>query len=164
MPENITLIGMAGVGKSMGGIVLAQKLGWNFVDIDERLVAKHGMPLQALLDSLGEDDFIHAESQEVLSLDGVIHTVVAPGGSIIYAPEAMAFLKQISKLVYLHDEPEVIEARIDARQRGIVGLKNRSFRELFTERHKLYQAAADYTVDVNGKNPEVIAEEIKACY
>lgn len=140
---NVTLIGMAGAGKSYVGERLAASLGFAFVDTDKRLEAKFGMPLQAILDRLGDEAFIKAEEAEILALADVERTVIAPGGSVIYSAAAMALLKRISKIVYLRVPAAVIEARIDPAGRGIVGLKGRTFGEVYKEREVLYEGVAD---------------------
>ena len=43
--SNITLIGMPASGKSSVGVVLAKRLGMNFVDVDIVIQEKYGMKL-----------------------------------------------------------------------------------------------------------------------
>ena len=158
--QNIALIGMAGSGKSSVGVVLAQSLGWNFIDIDVLLEREHGKPLQDILDQAGEDSFQELESAKVMEQAHLDATVIAPGGSIVYSQKAMEVLKNISTVVYLVASLDTILQRIDVSSRGIVGLRDRSFAELFVEREKLYQRYADIEVSVLEKNPAQIAEEI----
>jgi len=144
---NIVLIGMAGAGKSHVGEKLARALGFTFVDTDKRLEEKHGEPLQAILDRLGDEAFIKEEEAEILALADAERTVIAPGGSVIYSAEAMRLLKRIAKVVYLRATADAIEARIDPASRGIVGLKGKTFRQLYAEREDAYAAVADLTID-----------------
>lgn len=51
---NITLIGMAGAGKSTIGKALAKRLNYTFIDVDSLITQKIGMPLQALIDKQGD--------------------------------------------------------------------------------------------------------------
>jgi shikimate kinase len=159
---NVVLIGMAGAGKSLTGRFLADALGYAFIDTDKALEAKHGEPLQAILDRLGDGAFIRAEEAEILSLVGIDRAVIAPGGSVIYSAEAMRYLKSSALAVYLRVPPETLEARIDPATRGIVGLKDRAFRELYAEREAAYIAAADLTIEADGKTAEQVAAEIFA--
>ena len=53
----LSLIGMAGAGKSTLGRIVAERLGWAHIDTDRLLEAYYGMPLQTLLDGLGLADF-----------------------------------------------------------------------------------------------------------
>jgi len=159
---NVVLIGMAGAGKSLAGRLLADALGYAFIDTDTSLAAKHGEPLQAILDRLGDDAFIQAEEAEILALAGIERTVIAPGGSVIYSAAAMRFLKSMALAVYLRVPLATLEARIDPTTRGIVGLKARTFSELYAEREAAYVAAADLTVEADGKTAEQVAAEIFA--
>ena len=153
------MIGMSGSGKSRVGALLAKRLGYAFVDTDKRLEAAHGGPLQALLDRLGDEAFIRAEAGALLALAGIDRAVIAPGGSVVYAADAMRFLKRVSKVVWLYVPVDVIEARVDTSDRGIVGLKGRTFRELYAEREALYAAYADH-VTVAGDLSEAEAADL----
>ena len=51
--SNIILIGMAGVGKSTAGHVLARICGKKFIDTDELITEQVGMELQEYLDRVG---------------------------------------------------------------------------------------------------------------
>jgi shikimate kinase len=87
--------------------------------------------------------------------------VVAPGGSIIYISGLMEYLKQNSTLVYLCNSFDDIETRLsDRASRGIVGLRNKSLREVYDERGSLYSKYADFTVNCKGKTADQIAREI----
>ena len=43
--KNIILIGMPGTGKSVVGRALARRLGYTFLDVDDRIVEQAGMTL-----------------------------------------------------------------------------------------------------------------------
>ena len=160
--QNITLIGMAGAGKSSIGVLLAQLLGWDFFDIDILLEKEHDKKLQEILDQEGEKSFQELEATKVIELANTPATVLAPGGSIVYSPEAMDLLKSTSVIVYLSTHPNIILQRIDTSSRGIVGLKDKSFGDLFAEREKLYKQYADISIDVGEKSPEELVKEIWA--
>ena len=160
--QNITLIGMAGAGKSSVGNILTQSLGWKFIDTDTAMEEERGKSLQTILDELGDEKFIELEAETVKALTDVRHAVIAPGGSVVYAPAAMEFLKNISTVVYLAADPQTIERRLRVSSRGIVGLTGKSFQELCAERENLYRRYADITVSTVGKSAEETATEIVA--
>lgn len=142
---NITFIGMAGAGKSVVGIELAKQLGYNFIDIDSVIEEKYRKTPQELIDELGDEKFLEIESKEVLNMN-VDKTVISPGGSIVYVPEAMEHLKNISKIIYLEVPFEVLEQRISINQRGVIGVKEKSLREVFEQRVSLYEKYADIKI------------------
>jgi len=89
------------------------------------------------------------------------HRVVAPGGSIIYHSDLMEYLKERSTLVYLDDSFEDIEERLSSLPaRGIVGLRNKSLREIYDERRIIYARYADITIKCQGKSQDKITREI----
>lgn len=159
---NITLIGMAGAGKSTIGRALAKHLGYTFIDVDHLIREKTGMPLQTLIDKEGDLAFIRFEEEAILRLEQVDRSVISPGGSVIYSEKAMTHLKTISKIIFLDTAFRSIAKRLpNARKRGIVGLRDRSLKELFEERMILYQKYADFSIKLNGKeNIQEITEKI----
>ncbi|MDD3873186.1 MAG: shikimate kinase, partial [Methanosarcina sp.] len=79
---NITLIGMAGAGKSTIGRVLAKQLDYTFIDVDRLIKENTGMPLQALIDMQGDLALIKFEEEAILRLNQVDSCVISPGGSV----------------------------------------------------------------------------------
>ena len=164
---NITLIGMAGAGKSTIGRVLAKQLDYTFIDVD-RLIKEHtGMPLQALIDMQGDLALIKFEEEAILRLNQVDSCVISPGGSVVYSEKAMQHLKEISKIIFLNAPFRSIVRRLpNARKRGIVGLRDRSLKELFEERIVLYQKYADFSIKLKGKESiqETVRKIIELCF
>lgn len=159
---NITLIGMAGAGKSTIGRALAKRLGYTFIDVDHLIRESTGMPLQTLIDKEGDSAFIRFEEEAILSLEQMDRSIISPGGSVIYSEKAMTHLKKISKIIFLDTAFRSIARRLpNARKRGIVGLRDRSLKELFEERKGFYQKYADFSIKLKGReNIQDIAEKI----
>jgi shikimate kinase len=164
---NITLIGMAGAGKSTIGRVLAKQLGYTFIDVDLLIKENTGMPLQALIDKQGDLALIKFEEEAILRLNQVDSCVISPGGSVVYSEKAMQHLKEISKIIFLNAPFRIIIRRLpNVRKRGIVGLRDRSLKELFEERMILYQKYADYSIKLKGKESiqETVRKIIEVCF
>lgn len=154
---NFTFIGMTGAGKSYVGSRFAQKRGLRFVDIDHLMEERYeGKKLQAILDDIGDDQFLKEQQELVLEHEGEENLVLAPGGSVIYTREAMQFLKEHTTIVYLNVPYEIIRDRITAEHRGIVGWGDRPLELLYQERSHHYEEWADVSIEV-GERP---AEEI----
>ena len=162
--ESIVLIGMAGVGKSTIGILLAKALEFEFIDLDCYILEKDGKTVQEVIDDADEQALLQLEKQRMGEID-LTRRVAAPGGSIIYHPDLMEYLRQKATLVYLDDSFENIETRLtNAPIRGIVGLRNKSLRQIYDERKPLYSKYADIIVNCQGKSWSQIAREILQCY
>ncbi len=150
MSTNITLIGMAGVGKSVIGRELARRLDYAFVEIDEIIERATGQKLQETLDNSGDEKFLEIEERAVLSLGKVERSIISPGGSVIYSRAAMQFLREHSAIVFLHASFGSIENRLANKDtRGIVGLKKKGLRALFEDRLPLYRNYADIVIEIS---------------
>ncbi|MBI4187285.1 MAG: shikimate kinase [Chloroflexi bacterium] len=158
--QSIVLIGMAGVGKSTMGMALSRSLGFDFIDLDDYIEQKDGRKLQEIIDAEGEQSFLQLEKRSMRQLD-LDRKVVAPGGSIIYHPDLMEYLRQRATVVHLDDSLENIEARLrSANTRGIVGLRSKSLRQIYEERSPLYSRYAHFTLDCRGKSLAEVAREL----
>ena len=158
--NNVVLIGMAGVGKSTIGSLLAKTLGFTFIDLDHNIQQKKGNSLQDIIDSKGEEYFLELEKKSMLEIE-MHEVVIAPGGSIIYHPELMQYLGQHATLVFLDDTFKNIEGRIkNLHSRGIVGLKQKTLRQVYEERKRSYVSYAQLTVHCARKSQQQIVGEI----
>lgn len=147
---NITLIGMAGVGKTSIGRALAKQLDFVFLDVDELIEKSTQVSLQRLIDTKGEQAFLKIEEQTILGLELKKETVISTGGSVVYLPLAMEYLKKHSRIVYLEASFKNIETWVSNRlARGLVGLKTKTLLEIYQERLPLYERYADYTVGLD---------------
>ncbi len=157
---NITLIGMPGSGKSTVGQALAKRLGLQFVDVDQVIIRKTGQTLAEILDDVGDAGFRQVEERINAELD-VQDSVIAPGGSVIYGPRAMAHLRDISTVVYLQVEHDELLRRLgDLHARGVSILPGQTFRDLYNERCPYYERYAHLIMDTKGLNLDQVAEKI----
>jgi shikimate kinase len=158
--QSIVLIGMAGAGKSTIGASLAAVLSLQFIDLDVFIREKENCTIQEIVDKKGESALLALEEHYMYEVD-LKNSVVAPGGSIVYRPALMKYLKNNALLVYLEDSFEDLEKRIkNASSRGIVGLKNKTLRQIFEERKPLYSEYADFTINMQGKSRDQVVNEI----
>ena len=160
--RGIVLIGMAGVGKSTIGTALAQSLDFAFLDVDDYIFQNDGKRIQELIDDIGEEAFLQLEKRRMFEIP-LSRMVVAPGGSIIYHPDLMQYLIENAVLIYLDDSFANIEAKLTGGlDRGIVGLRYKTLRQIYEERRPLYFKYASIIIDCRGKGPdEIIAGILK---
>lgn len=162
MKGNITLIGMPASGKSTIGVLLAKRLGLSFVDVDILIQEKEQRLLKEIIEQEGIEGFLQIEDQVNRELD-VERSVIAPGGSVIYGAEAMAYLKGISTVVYLQLSYEELEERLgDLKDRGVALKDGMCLRDLYEERLPLYEKYADITIDEMDKTPGQLVDELRA--
>lgn len=147
MKKNIILIGMSGSGKSTIGVVLAKLLCYQFVDMDLVIQEQEKRLLREIIADEGNDGFMEIENRVNAEFEAE-HTVVAPGGSVIYGKEAMEHLKEIGTIVYLKLDYENLEKRLgDLKARGVVLKDGYTLRTLYDERTPLYEKYADIIMD-----------------
>lgn len=149
--RNYTLIGMPASGKSTVGVLLAKRLGFSFVDVDIVIQEKEKRLLKEIIAQEGIDGFMAVENRINASLDAD-HSVIAPGGSVIYGKEAMEHLREISTIVYLKLSYEDVKKRLgNLVDRGVVLKDGMTLLDLYSERVPYYERYADITVDETGQ-------------
>lgn len=148
--KNIVLIGMPAVGKSTVGVVVAKRLGYEFVDTDLLIQKQEKRLLKEIIAQEGNDGFLAIENQVNRDLD-VENAVIAPGGSVVYCEEAMEHYKKMGTVVYLKVSYETINRRIqNAKSRGVVLKEGQTLKDLYEERVCLFEKYADYTICEDG--------------
>lgn len=156
----LSLVGMAGAGKSTLGRLVAERLGFAHLDTDRLIEATFGMSLQALLDARGLDDFLRIE-EDVVSRLWLRRCVISTGGSVIYSSRAVERLRRCGPVVFLEIDLATFLSRVGgAEDRGFARPGGRSLEEVFAERQPLYAAAADYRERTGGVSPAHSADDI----
>lgn len=158
--ENITLIGMPGVGKSTVGVILAKVLGKQFIDSDLVIQEQNNDLLCDIIEKNGIEEFLELESLAVRSIH-VENTVIATGGSVVYKDNAMQHIKKLGRIVYLELPYEDLEKRLsNVKGRGVVLREGQSLYDLYKERIPLYEKYADIIINESGLDIEKTVAEI----
>lgn len=160
--KNIVLIGMPGSGKSTLGIVLSKSIHYGYIDSDSVIVAMKGKRLPELIEELGNEGFLEVEAQ----VNGMIcaqRCVISTGGSAVYRPEAIKKMKANGGVVVYLKIPyeEVVRRLGDLKKRGVVLKEGFTLRDLYDERAPLYEALADYVVELDNAPVVENAEKIR---
>lgn len=169
VPESgcITLIGMAGAGKTTVGRMVAGALGWAFADSDHIIEAAYAAPLQRVADAMSKEAFIDMEAQVVRSLR-FCRTVISTGGSVVYRESSMKHLGSLGPIVYLDVPMNVILERIARNpNRGLAIAPGQTLEDLFREREELYRRYATVSVPTYGISPlesaRLVLEKLAQC-
>ena len=148
--KNIILIGMPAAGKSTVGVVIAKRLGYDFIDTDLLIQKREGRLLKEIIAEIGNEGFLAIENQVNRDLE-VEYAVISPGGSVVYCGEAMQHFKEMGTIIYLKVPYETIQKRVEnAQNRGVVLKAGQSLKDMYEERIKLFEKYADYTVSEAG--------------
>lgn len=156
----IVLVGAPGAGKTTHGRLLAQRLGVDFVDVDELIEDVSAKPIREIFAYHGEAHFRALEREHTLAaLEG--GGVVALGGGAVTSPEIRAALAG-HDVIWLR--VSVVQA---TRRVGMTGLRplllgdvRERLSALLTEREPLYAGVATLLVDTDKLSPRAVVDEI----
>ena len=159
MKKSISLVGMAGAGKSSIGKKLADCLGFSLIDSDLLIETEYRESLQQVLDRFGKEDFLKIEEKVLISIE-FNNTVLATGGSAIFSELAMDYIRKSSSIIFIEATYDKIIDRVsNFSERGFLKRSNQTIQEAFIERESLYKHYADYVV-ANNESQEKCLKKI----
>jgi len=167
--SNIILIGFSTTGKSRVGRMLAQRLGWDFVDTDDVIVEMAGKPIPEIFAQDGELRFRDLEQEALARACAREGAVIATGGGAILLDENRELMQQRGWVVCLEAKPQTIYRRLkEAEERGEPGvvrplLAGPDPLERITRLKEIrqpYYAIADLTLHTDDLTHEQVIEEI----
>ncbi len=168
-PRNLILAGFMGTGKSTVGRLCAQRLGLDFIDADEEISRREGMPIPAIFASRGEGYFRARERELVAELSARRNCVIATGGGMIVDDDNRAALLSSGVGVCLTATPEVIVQRVGgeaaAAERPMLrgGDVTARVTQLLRERAPKY-AQLHYSIDTSQRAPDEVAALVCEAY
>ena len=158
--NNISLIGLPTCGKTVIGQLLANHLGWSWMDTDAQMEQMYHLTIPQILSNYGRGGFLQKENDTLLQLEAN-QCVISTGGSVVYCKTGMEYLKSISKLIYIYIDGEVLERRLtNPRARGVIKGEDQSLSELWKERHQLCLEFADEVVTSIDNEPLETVQQI----
>ena len=163
--RRLVLTGFMGAGKSTIGRILAERLGWTFLDLDTHLEQRTGATIPELFERHGEARFRRLESTALASALGRCNTVLALGGG---TPEGLTnrlLLEQTpATLTIFLDAPfPVLFDRCMMQDIARPVLDDPDAAQLrFAARHPLYRRLAHHTIETAANTPEETVESLIA--
>lgn len=152
----VVLVGFMGAGKSTVGPLVARRLGWEFVDLDDEIEAATGRTVPEIFATDGEPAFRAAEraaAERVCTHEGL---VLATGGGAFTVPETRSALQRGALTVWLRCEIDTLLARIPADGSRPLAANRATILPLLVGREPSY-ALADLTVDTTRTAPAEVA-------
>jgi shikimate kinase len=160
--QRVYLTGFMGAGKSAVGKQLAATLGWEFIDLDERIEQTSGLPIAEIFERQGEAEFRSLERSELEATLGHDRVVVATGGGTLAQPAAIESLRGRGLIVWLKLPFAELARRVEAAGAGARPLyrDHRRARQLYRERLPFYrQADLELAID-GGQTVESIVRRL----
>jgi shikimate kinase len=164
MKTNVALIGFMGVGKTVVGNLVAQRLDKQFVETDSLIVQKAGKSIAKIFKEDGEIAFRDTEIEVIKELAPEEGLVIDCGGGIVLNKINIDRLKQKAIVVWLTASPNTILKRTAAdrderpllsQNKGIAGIQS-----MIHLRKPFYEQAADIKVDTSRLSTESVASKI----
>ena len=163
MNTSIVLTGPMGSGKTSVGHLLAEKLGYDFVDLDVLIVEQEGASINEVFARDGEQVFREMETASLATLADRTRMVLATGGGAVLKEENRQLMRMIGKVVNLvADIPALVQRLEHAVDRPLLNSdepREKRLARLVQERESCY-ADADIRIDTTGKTLEDVAAEI----
>lgn len=158
----LILIGPMGSGKTTVGLILAERLGWVFLDTDQLIVEESGMQIPEIFARYGEEYFRRLEEAIIAKTVRREEAVIATGGGAVTIPANLRHMKEHGVVVYLKTGLQELAQRVGGGE-GRPLLERRdpfqALRSLMEEREVLY-AQGDLVVCTDGLKPAEVAERI----
>jgi XRE family transcriptional regulator, aerobic/anaerobic benzoate catabolism transcriptional regulator len=156
--SGIALIGLRGAGKSTLGKVLANRIGWNFVELNKEIERQNGLSVAEIINLYGQEGFRRLEQatvQQLLARKELM--VLATGGGIVSEPLTFDLILSSFYTIWVKAEPEEHMARVrgqgDLRPMADDRSAMTELRNILVSREPLY-ARANAVVDTAGLSVE----------
>ncbi len=160
---NIILCGMMGAGKTTVGIKIAERTDKRWYDTDGVIVDRYGK-ISDIFEFYGEEYFRRLETDLVKELAAQDGLVISTGGGLVLKSENNELLQKNGKIIFLRASLDTLAERLQFDgERPLLATNNtlvNRLEELLAVRAPVYEGVADYIVDVDGKTPEQIADEV----
>ena len=163
MPDQIFLVGLSGSGKSSVARLLADRLGWSFMDTDALIEEAAGRSIPAIFNEQGEAAFRQLEGRALARATRSARVVIATGGG---APTHDAGRQVLAHgfTVWLAVSPAVAAGRLASQHtdepRPLLAGDPQARLESLLEARRDDYARADASVDVDGLTPEQVCDEV----
>ena len=162
--SGIALIGLRGAGKSTLGRILAERIGWSFVELGKEIERENGLSVAEIIALYGQEGFRRLEQTALQALLARKElTVLATGGGIVSEPLTFDLILSSFYTVWLKAEPEEHMARVrkqgDLRPMADDRSAMAELRNILVSREPLYARAAA-VVDTAGLSVDAAAARL----
>lgn len=162
LPKKIYLVGMMGTGKTTLGTQLADKLHYQFMDLDQLIEEQEGMTIAQIFTQKGEAYFRKLETEVLSRSTALDHTIISTGGGIVLNQQNRLLLKQESCIYLKASSQELVRRLKNDQKRPLLqgeSLENR-ITTLIKEREAYYLETASIEMDTTNKSVEQVINEL----
>jgi shikimate kinase len=139
--DKVYLVGFMGAGKTTVARALARRLGWQMIDIDERIEERERQTVADLFAKRGEPYFRAAERAVLGEQLAARHVVVATGGGTFVDGQNRALINRDGVSVWLDVPLDRLIERVPADGRRPLAADRSEFERLYAARRAAYEHA-----------------------
>lgn len=154
--DKIVLVGMPGCGKSTLGKLLAEKLNYNFYDMDDYIEKISESTIKDLF-SKGEENFRKWETKACEELSLKKRAVISSGGGVVTKSRNIDILNKDCIILFINRPIEQIISDLETENRPLLKDNTSRIYDLYNQRINLYKKAAHIEINNSG----IINETIK---
>ena len=169
------LSGFMASGKSTIGPILANTLGWKFIDLDKEIEKREKKKITQIFSDEGEEYFRQRETELLREVSIGDRLIISLGGGTLIKPENRDFIMSTGKLIFLKTSPRIAYERLKYKNDRPVLINNgeeEMDRETYIERieslmekRKDIYSIADFTFNTDsdsvGKTVDKITRVIR---
>jgi shikimate kinase len=159
----VLLIGMMGAGKTTTGRLLADRLGWPYLDSDDEIERLTGRTVPQIWKEDGEPAFRREETRVLNdACDRPGPAVVSVAGGAVLDPENRAVIRRCGLTVWLRADVSTLALRVGtgAGRPLLEGGPAAALARLSEQRAPLYAELADLVFDVDRMAPPQVVDRI----
>ncbi len=161
----IYLVGFMGSGKTTVGRLLADRLGWDFIDLDAEIEAEQKIRIAEIFDQCGEEHFRQLETEAIRKRVHKVRagspTVMALGGGALLREENYDLLEDHGVTVWLDCPLELARRRVETATHRPLARDPKTFAALYEARRPGY-GRAGYRVEIHSDDPVEAVAAIEA--
>jgi shikimate kinase len=165
LAERLLLIGMMASGKTTVGRIVAERLGWGYLDSDEQVEERTGRTVRQIFETDGEPAF---RREERLALEAAVADdqprVISVAGGAVLDQANRKLLRAAGTVAWLRADPATLADRVELAGQGhrplLADDPRGNLERLDAERRPIYEELADLVVDVEGRTPDELAEHL----
>ena len=167
--RRVVLIGFSATGKSVLAPYVAERLGWQTIDLDQEIERAAEQPIPKIFEQEGEAGFRARERAAVQNAAALDGAVIATGGGVWLDAENRAALAERGFLITLEARPTTILARYAETEQGrpevrplLAGADPRRRVEALKAQRQPFYALADFTLHTDELEIGELVDEIVA--
>jgi shikimate kinase len=161
MSPRLVFVGAPGSGKTTIGKQVAQKLGVEFIDVDNEIEMDEKTTISDIFVKKGEAYFRQLERTKISELLNSFNGVLSLGGGSVLDETTRQALA-IAPVVWLKVSSGDASSRVGLglSRPVLMGNVRSTLVKLLEERTPLYEQVADWEIDTSGKSIEEVVQEV----